>query len=188
MADWDVVIIGGGAAGLGAAAMAAGAGLSCLVLDRMGGGGELMNLGPLHDLGEALTGPDLMARLLEEATTAGAELRIAEVIGLAPEPADWRVATDDEAHTARAVVLAVGLAPGTLGIDGEEDFEGRGLSHCAACDGPLFRGEPVAVAGDDRWARLEARELAAIASSVTLVTQSGLTQSGPTQSSPGSED
>ena len=188
MADWDVVIIGGGAAGLGAAAMAAGAGLSCLVLDRMGGGGELMNLGPLHDLGEALTGPDLMARLLEEATTAGAELGVAEVIDLAPEPAGWRVATDDEAHTARAVILAIGLAPGTLGIDGEENFEGRGLSHCAACDGPLFRGEPVAVAGDDRWARLEARELAAIASSVTLVTQSGLTQSGPTQSSPGSED
>jgi thioredoxin reductase (NADPH) len=182
MADWDVVIIGGGAAGLGAAATVAGAGLSCLVVDRMGGGGELMNLGPLHDLGESLTGPDLLARLLGEATDAGVELATAEVTALTPEPAGWHIATDDQSHTARAVILANGLAPGTLGIGGEEDFEGRGLSHCAACDGPLFRGEPVVVAGDDRWTRLEARELAAMASSVTLVTQSGATRSGATRS------
>jgi thioredoxin reductase (NADPH) len=182
MPNWDVVIIGGGAAGLGAATTAARAGLSCLVVDRMGGGGELMNLGPLREFGESLTGPDLLARLLEEATNAGAELDIAEVTALTPEPAGWHIATDDQPHTARAVILAIGLAPGTLGIDGEEDFEGRGLSHCAACDGPLFRGEPVVVAGDDRWARLEAQELAAIASPVTLVTQSGVTQSGVTQS------
>lgn len=171
MPDWDVVVIGGGAAGLSAAATAATSGLSCLVIDRMGGGGELMNLGSLLDLDEELTGPDLAGRLLEEATTAGTELGVAEVSGLAPEGTGWRVATDDETHTARSVILAIGLAPGTLGLDGEDTYEGRGLSHCAACDGPLFRGEPVVVAGADRWAQLEAHELAATASQVTLVTQ-----------------
>jgi len=171
MPDWDIVVIGGGAAGLSAAAAAAGAGLSCLIIDRMGGGGELMNLGPLLDLDEQLTGPDLAGRLLEEATTAGAELGVAEVTGLAPEGTCWHVTTDDASHTARAVILAIGLAPGTLGLDGEDTYESRGLSHCAVCDGPLFRGEPVVVAGADRWAQLEAHELAATASQVTLVTQ-----------------
>jgi thioredoxin reductase (NADPH) len=171
MADWDVVVIGGGAAGLSAAAAAAGASLSCLVIDRAGGGGELMNLGPLHDCDEALAAPDLAARLLEEALTAGAELDIGEVIGLIPAETGWRVSTKDGLHGARIVILATGLAPGMLGLDGEDGFEGRGLSHCAACDGPLYRGEPVVVAGADRWARQEARELAAIASEVTLVSQ-----------------
>jgi len=171
MPDWDVVIIGGGAAGLTAAATAAGAGRSCLVIDRMGGGGELMNLGPLHDLEEDLTGPDLMARLLDAAVTAGAEPGIAEVTALTPDPTGWHIATDDENHTARAVILAIGLAPGTLGLDTETAFEGQGLSHCAACDGPLYGGQPVVVAGSDRWAQQEALELVAIASHVTLVTQ-----------------
>jgi thioredoxin reductase (NADPH) len=171
MADWDLVVIGGGAAGLSAAAAAAGIDLSCLVIDRAGGGGELMNLGPLHECGEALTGPDLAARLLEEAVTAGAELAIGEALGLVPDGAGWRVSTDDGPHRARAVILATGLAPGTLGLHGEDGFAGRGLSHCAACDGPLYRGQPVVVAGADRWAQQEARELAAIASEVTFVSQ-----------------
>jgi thioredoxin reductase (NADPH) len=173
MATWDIVVIGGGAAGLSAAAAAAGAGLSCVVIDRMGGGGELMNLGPLHDLDEPLTGPDLAARLLENAVTAGAELEIGEVTELAPEGAGWRVSTDEGHHDARAVILAIGLAPGRLGLANEDDYEARGLSHCATCDGPLYRGEPVIVAGADRWAAQEARELAAVCSQVTLVTQGG---------------
>lgn len=173
MANWDVVVIGGGASGLSAAAATAAAGLSCLVIDRMAGGGELGNLGTLHDFAEPLTGPELAARLLDEAITAGAELGVAEVTGLNQLDTGWRVVTDDDTHTARAVVLAVGLAHGTLGIDGEADFEGMGLSHCAACDGPLFRGEPVIVAGSDRWAVQDAHDLAAIASEVTLVTQGG---------------
>ncbi len=171
MPNWDILIIGGGAAGLSAAATAAAAGQSCLLIDRMGGGGELMNLGALHGLDEDLTGPDLMARLQEEAMTAGAELGIAEVTGLTPTPTGWRVATDDDTHTARAVILAVGLAPGTLGLGNEADFEGMGLSHCAACDGPLYVGQPVVVAGADRWAVQEAIELVSTGSQVTLITQ-----------------
>jgi thioredoxin reductase (NADPH) len=174
MAVYDIVVIGGGAAGLSAAAAAAGLGLSCVVIDRMGGGGELMNLGSLHDLDEPLTGPDLAARLLENAVTAGAELEIGEVTGLAREGEGWRVSTDDGHHDARAVILAIGLAPGTLGLANEDDYEARGLSHCATCDGPLYRGEPVVVAGADRWAALEAQELSAGCSEVTLVTQGGV--------------
>lgn len=178
MARWDVVVIGAGAAGLSAATAVAGAGLSCLVIDRVGGGGELMNLGPLHDcpgLPEGTAGPDLAAGLLDAAMAAGAELALGEVAALTGG-SPWSVATAEEMHAARAVILACGLAPGRLGVAGEEAFEGRGLSHCAACDGPLYRGQPVVVAGVDRWAVQEAMDLSAIASQVTLVTQGGTVQ------------
>jgi thioredoxin reductase (NADPH) len=172
MRRWDAVVIGGGAAGLSAAAAAAGAGLSCLLLDRMGGGGELMNLtAPLHGWPEATTGPDLAAGLLEAALSAGVELAIEEVTGLAPDTEGWRVTTGEGAHAARAVILAVGLGPGRLGVPGEAGFEGQGLSHCAACDGPICRGQDVVVAGHDRWAVQEALDLVPLAGSVTLVTQ-----------------
>jgi thioredoxin reductase (NADPH) len=172
MADWDVVVIGGGAAGLSAAAAAAGAGRRCLLIDRMGGGGELMNLAaPLHDLEEEITGPDLAGRLLEEALGAGVELAIDEVTALAPDGGAWTVTTAEDSHRAPAMILAIGLAPGTLGLPEEHDYEGRGLSHCAACDGPLYRGDPVVVVGTDRWAVQEALDLVPTAGAVALVTQ-----------------
>jgi thioredoxin reductase (NADPH) len=168
MADWDIVIVGGGVTGLSAAAAARG---RVLVIDRMGGGGELMNLGVLHGLETGDTGPDLFARLLSEATDAGAEMAIAEVSGIERTPSGWRIVTDDETHTAASVILATGLTPGTLGIANEAGYDGMGLSHCASCDGPLFAGQPVIVAGAGRWALAEARDLTAIASEVTIVTQ-----------------
>ncbi len=171
MRTWDTIVVGGGAAGLSAAAAIAQAGLSCLIMDRMGGGGELMNLGRLHGLEEALTGPDLAAHLLEQAIGAGADLDVSEVTTLTEGPTGWRVSSDSDTHAARAVILAAGLGPGTLHLDNEKDFEGLGLSHCAACDGPLYAGQPVVVAGADRWAIQEATELAAIASAVTLICQ-----------------
>jgi len=169
MADWDVVIIGGGPAGLSAGATTAKMGLSTLIIDRMGGGGELMNLGTLLDMNEDMTGPDLAARLLEEAATAGAELAVADVTDIKPDGEFWHIQTDQDEHRARATLIAVGRAPGTLGLPNENDYEGRGLSHCGACDGPLFRGLPVVVAGSDRWARHEACDLIGTASAVTLV-------------------
>ncbi|WP_135469248.1 NAD(P)/FAD-dependent oxidoreductase [Crenalkalicoccus roseus] len=170
--QWDVVVIGAGAAGLSAARAVAAAGLSCLCLDRLGPGGALMNLGPLHHLPGGKAGPDLAAELVEAATAAGAELGFGEARALTGGP-PWAVATGEETHLARAVILAPGLAPGRLGVPGEEAFEGRGISHCAACDGPLHRGEEVVVAGGDAWAGQEALDLAALARLVTLVHPEG---------------
>lgn len=170
--QWDIVVIGAGPAGMSAAAAVAREGLTCLCIDRLGPGGLLINLGSIHeapDLPAGTTGPDLVASLLDAAMTAGTELVVADVAALRPDGDGWIIATDDGEHRAKAVIIATGLTQGTLGVDGEAAFEGRGLSFCAACDGPLYAGQDVVVAGTDHWAMQEAIELAQVAARVTLV-------------------
>lgn len=168
--EWDVVVVGAGVAGLAAAKAAAEAGASVVVIDRMGPGGVLMNLPELHDVPGQPGGMDYASGLLDAAMERGAELEIAEVIGLEP---GFTVTSDSDSHQAKAVVLAVGLGNGRLGLSNEDAFEGQGLSHCAACDGPLYAGQRVVVAGHDRWALQEALDLAPTVAHVTLVTQGG---------------
>jgi thioredoxin reductase len=168
---WDIVVIGAGAAGLSAAAVVARAGLSCLCIDRLGPGGALINLGTLHetpDLPAGTTGPDLVASLADAAMAAGTELAVSEVRQLRQD-AGWTIATDDGDHQARAAIIATGLTQGVLDVEGEAAFEGRGLSYCAACDGPLHAGQDVVVAGAGDWAVQEAIDLAEVAAHVTLV-------------------
>ena len=168
--QWDVFVIGAGVAGLAAAGAAAAAGLSCACIDRIGPGGTAMNLSRLHDYPDApeMGGGDLIAQLMDTALEAGAEMLFGEV-QLVTGGAPWTVQTDDGAHTARAVIVATGLSVGTLGVPDEERFEGRGLSHCAACDGPMFAGQNVSVVGNDRWTEQEALELTEVAGHVTLI-------------------
>jgi thioredoxin reductase (NADPH) len=166
--SWDVVVIGAGVAGMSAARAVAEQGLRCACIDRLGPGGVLINLGLVHGLQEETTGPDLVAALLDAAMAAGAELVIGEVSAISGGP-PWLVRTEEDEHEARAVIIATGLSPGTLGLPNEQEFEGRGLSHCAACDGPLYVGKPVVVSGSDKWALQEALELAAVASEVTVI-------------------
>jgi thioredoxin reductase (NADPH) len=166
---YDALIIGAGPAGLTAAAELAGAGLATLILDRLGPGGALINLGALEGVPDNVPGPHLTALLTDDATAAGAELGFGEVSKVTPGEV-WTIQTaDGEHHQARAVVVATGIAKGHLGLADEEAWEGRGLSHCAACDGPLFTGQPVVVAGNDGWAAHEVRELAGLADRVTVV-------------------
>ena len=175
--SFDVIVVGAGPAGLAAAAAVGEAGLRCLSLDAMGPGGQLMNLGRLHDcpdLPEGTTGPDLLGLLVERATAAGVEMGFGEVRRVAAiADGRWRVETDDEAWAAGAVVVATGMTRGTTGLGGEGRYEGRGLSHCANCDGPLYKDQPVVVHGDGAWALTEAIELGGIASEVTLVVAPG---------------
>lgn len=176
MREVDVAVIGAGPAGLSAARVVAEAGLTCLVIDRMGPGGELMNLGEVFDVtgfDPGVTGPDLIAALADRAMSAGAELAIddvAHVDGLGP----FSIATSEGQVVATALVIATGLEKGTTGLANEASFDGRGLSHCAHCDGPLYAGKRVVVAGRDRWAAEEAIALAAMTAHVTLVSDGPL--------------
>jgi thioredoxin reductase (NADPH) len=177
--NFDVVIIGAGPAGLEAATVVAQAGLACVVVDKMGPGGELMNLGALigvANLESDATGPDLLGTLLDRAMSTGAEIAIDEISEVTCDHALVAVGGDDS-YSGKAVVVATGLTPGTTGLADEARYEGMGLSHCAHCDAPLYAGKPVAVAGHDAWAVEEAIELAGYASQVTLIAAAALVAS-----------
>jgi len=165
----DVIVIGAGPAGLTAATEAARAGLRTLCLDKLAPGGVLINLAELHDVEEASDGPQMASQLTDKATAAGVEIGFGEVVRLSGN-GPWTVETaEGERHSGRAVVIATGLGKGRLGLPGEDEYEGRGLSHCASCDGPLYAGQPVVVAGAGGWAPYEAAELKAFTSDVTVV-------------------
>src|SRR5882757_8612914 len=158
IASFDVIVVGAGPAGLTAATGAARAGLKALCLDKLAPGGALINLAELHEVEGHADGPQIASQLTDEATGAG--------VGLGP----WTVETaDGERHTGRAVVIATGLNKGTLGLPEEAEYDGRGLSHCASCDGPLYAGRPVVVAGTEGWAPREAAELQVVAGDVTVI-------------------
>ncbi len=167
--SYDVIVVGAGPAGLTAATGAARAGLKALCLDKLAPGGALINLAELHDVEGHADGPQIASRLTDEAAEAGVELGFGEVVkltGCGP----WTVETaDGEQHTGRAVVIATGLSKGTLGLPEESEYDGRGLSHCASCDGPLYAGRPVVVAGTEGWAPREAAELQVVAGDVTVI-------------------
>lgn len=172
----DVVIIGAGPAGLAAGRAVGEAGLTCLLIDKMGPGGQLMNMGVVHDmpsLEPGTTGPDLIGMLLEEAMTAGAEFAVDEVTGIEGD-GPFSIEVSEGPITATAVIIATGRGKGTTGVVNEGDFEGRGLSHCANCDGPLYAGKRVVVVGSDRWAVQEAIDLAGMVQHVTLVSDGPL--------------
>jgi thioredoxin reductase (NADPH) len=168
-ASFDVIVVGAGPAGLTAATGAARAGLKALCLDKLAPGGALINLAELHEVEGHADGPQIASQLTDEATEAGVELGFGEVVKLTGS-GPWTVETaDGEQHTARAVVIATGLSKGTLGLPEEGEYDGRGLSHCASCDGPLYAGRPVVVAGTEGWAPREAAELQVVAGHVTVI-------------------
>jgi thioredoxin reductase (NADPH) len=176
--SFDVIVIGAGPAGLSAATEAARAGLHTLCLDKLAPGGALINLTHLHDVGDGSDGPTVASRLSDAATEAGVELGFGEVARLSGG-APWTVETaEGERHTSRAIVIASGLDKGHLDIDGEADYEGRGLSHCASCDGPLYAGQPVVVAGAGDWGWQEAQELKSFTDDVTVIDTAPPQQTG----------
>ena len=145
------------------------AGLKALCLDKLAPGGEIINLGALHDFEEMFDGTTMAARLTDDAAVAGVEIGFGEVSAIAGTGPFEVETTDGERHSARSVVVATGLNKGKLGIPGEDEYEGRGLSHCANCDGPLYAGQPVIVAGATGWAPYEAAVLVGIAGDITML-------------------
>ena len=167
--SFDVIVVGAGPAGPTAATGAARAGLKALCLDKLAPGGALINLAELHEVEGHADGPQIASQLTDAATEAGVELGFGEVVKLTGS-GPWTVETaDGERHTGRAVVIATGLSKGTLGLTEEAEYDGRGLSHCASCDGPLYAGRPVVVAGTEGWAPREAAELQVVAGDVTVI-------------------
>ncbi|AZG09758.1 FAD-binding protein [Pigmentiphaga sp. H8] len=174
MDQTDLVVIGAGVAGLAAATHAARRGLEVLVIERVGAGGQVMaveRIANYPDYPGGIAGFELGPALQAVAEEAGVRFRLDSVTRIQAAGAGARLEVQGESGSimARAVLVAAGSSRRALGVPGEDALEGRGVSHCAACDGPLFRGEPVCVVGGGDSAVGEAVVLARYASEVTLV-------------------
>src|SRR6266550_6206911 len=171
MSEYDVIIIGSGLAGLTAGLFAARHGLSTLVLESNIPGGHLISIEKIEDFPgfpDGIAGYDLCPTVQRQAADQGAEFQRAEVSSLEAQDRLWSVVTDEERHRAKAVIVATGSKLKSLGVQGEEELMGRGVSHCASCDGPLYNGQTVGVVGGGDSALQEALTLTNYAERVLL--------------------
>lgn len=168
----DVIIIGSGPAGYTAAVYAARAQLKPLVFEGVQFGGALMTTTEVENypgFREGITGPELMDQMREQALRFDADLRMEDVDEVSLDGPIKTVTVGDEVHRARAVILAMGAAARHLGIPGEQERIGTGVSTCATCDGFFFRDQDIAVIGGGDSAMEEATFLTRFARSVTLI-------------------
>jgi len=172
MKTYDVVIIGGGAAGLSAAQYSARANLSTLVLEREAGGGQCNLISELENypgFPEPIDGSEFAERFEEQAKRFGATIEFGDVEAIVRTDDRYLIRTDEEEIAADAVILATGARHRHIGVPGEEEFSGRGVSYCATCDGPMFGGKRMLVVGGGDAAFDEARFLSNLSDDIVLV-------------------
>jgi thioredoxin reductase (NADPH) len=167
----DVVVIGGGVAGLTAALFATRLGHSTMVVERFAPGGHLVNVENIENFPgfpNGVPGYELGPLIQEQAAKYGAEFQMAEVESVEAEESYWRVSTTERICRAKAVIVAAGSHPKDLGVPGEETLRGQGVSNCASCDGPLFADQVIGVAGGTDHALQETLTLLNYAAQVIL--------------------
>ena len=168
---YDIIVAGGGPAGLTAALYAARAGRSVLVLEQTAPGGQIV-YSPLVENYPGLpgmSGAQFSQQLADQVEALGVELEYAAVRGFHPGQGGYVVDTEDGERMGRALVLAPGADHRHLGLPGEEALIGQGVSYCAVCDGPFYRGKSVAVVGGGDTALQDALFLSGVCQQVTLV-------------------
>lgn len=174
MANYDVIIVGSGLGGLTAGLFSARQGLSTLVFESNIPGGHLISIEKIEDFPgfpDGVSGYEICPNLQRQASDHGAEFQRAEVTRLATQGNLWLVATEEETYRAKAVIVATGSTLKHLGVPGEEKLMGRGVSHCASCDGPMYNGQTVGVVGGGDSALQEALTLANYADKVVIFHQ-----------------
>jgi len=171
--EWELVIVGGGAAGLTAGIYGARSGLKTLILEEKVPGGALTEVPMIENypgFPEGISGMELASKLVKQAERMGVEIHELEAVNrLDLNSAEKTVYTDKTAYTASAVILALGSTHKTLDVPGEEELRGRGVSYCVVCDGAFFRGKRVLVVGGGNSAAVSALYLSNLASEVWLV-------------------
>ena len=171
METHELVIIGGGAAGLTAAIYGKRAGLDLVVLEKTSHGGQILITNEVENWPgiKAITGPDLAQSFYDHAISLGVEFRKTLVRGITPGEKHHTVHTDAGDIAAKAIIVATGATFRRLGCKGENDLIGAGVSFCAVCDGAFFTDEEVAVIGGGNTAVEEACYLTRFASKVHIV-------------------
>ncbi len=171
MADYDILIIGGGPAGLSAAGYSARLGYRTAVIDALAPGGQLLYIEQIENYPGTKTqsGFELAEKLESQAVSFGAEVLLCEALSVRKEGDGFLTETNEGAITSKAVIFAAGAHHRHLGCKGEDEYQGKGVSYCATCDGPFFRGGKVAVVGGGDTALTDALYLSKICSEVTII-------------------
>ena len=170
--DYEVVIIGGGPAGLTAGLYASRARLKSLLLEKALVGGQIVNAELVENypgFSEGISGVELGQLMHQQATKYGLKTITAEATGIELQGEQKIVKSTEGDFIAKAVIIAGGSERYKLGIPGEEKFTGKGVSYCATCDAAFFRDQPVAVVGGGNAAITEALYLTKFASRVTVI-------------------
>jgi thioredoxin reductase (NADPH) len=171
MSSYDIIVVGGGPAGLTAGLYASRGGLKSLLVERGAFGGQMVNATAVENypgFPNGIAGIELGSLMQEQASKHGLRTLFAEVTQLVPGPSH-RIVTTEGTLEARAMVIAAGAQYRRLNVPGETHFTGRGVSYCAACDGFFFRDQDVAVVGGGDTAVSDALELSHHASRVYLI-------------------
>ena len=171
MGGYDVVVIGAGPAGLTAGIYAGRARLRTLVLEGMIPGGQVVATSHIENYPGvgATTGTDLIGGMSEQMSSFGAELKTVAATSIEVKSDGFVVTAGSDALPTRSVIVATGTAYKKLGVPGEEEFLGRGVSYCATCDGPFYKDLEIAVVGGGDSALQEALYLTTFATKVYLV-------------------
>ena len=170
--EYDVVIIGGGPAGMTAGLYASRASLKTLLIEKAVMGGQMMTATTIENFPGypgGIGGPELMMRIQEHCVEFGLETDYGTVENVVDNGNTKTVVMDDREIVCKTVIVATGAIPRKMGIEGEDALIGKGISYCATCDGAFFRDVPIAVIGGGDTAVEEALFLTRFASKVTLV-------------------
>ncbi|WP_321572795.1 thioredoxin-disulfide reductase [Lactobacillus helveticus] len=171
MKEYDLVVIGAGPGGMTAAMYGARANLKVGMIDRGVYGGQMNNTAEVENYPgfPSIMGPDLGEKMYKSATEQGVEFVYGDVQKIELDGQKRIVKMDPEDITAKAVIIATGSTNRKLGIPGEEEYSGRGVSYCAVCDGAFFKDENVAVVGGGNSAISEGLYLANLAKDVDVI-------------------
>ena len=170
--DYDLVIIGGGPAGLTAGLYAARAKLNVIMIEKVVPGGQILVSDWIENypgFPEGLSGSDLVFKMTEQTKKFGLNIENGEVISLDLENRVKKVILSDKTIKTHAIIIATGASPRKLGVPGEDIFYGKGVSFCATCDGPFFKDSVIAAVGGGDTAIQESIFLTKFAKKVYLI-------------------